>query len=291
MLIRSGNLRRMKSMGVRLITLSENTAWQTEVLAEWGLSVLIEKDGRGILLDTGETISAAQNAETLGIDLTEIDTIVLSHGHYDHTGGLPHLLARIGHEVNIIAHPDIWAPKYSLKDGRLDKYVGIPYSRHELEALGAKFRLSTGPVNLDGEILTTGEVPMLTDFETIDSALVLKTETGWQPDPLLDDQGILIKSAQGLVVIPGCAHRGLINTLLHARKITGTEKIHLVLGGAHLIKATDEQIWQTISSLNEMGVQKLATCHCTGLRANILLMQTFGKNFILNSTGTIINLS
>ena len=278
-------------MGTRLITLSENTAWQSEVLAEWGLSVLIEKDGHSILLDAGATFSAAQNASALGVDLSKISTIVLSHGHFDHTGGLPHLLAAIGHEVAVIAHPDLWAPKYNCKSGRPEKYIGIPYCREELEALGAEFKLSSKPVIIDADITTTGEVPMLTDFESVDPVLCLKTGNGWQPDPLLDDQGIIIKNPQGLAIICGCAHRGLINTLNQARIITGTQKIDLVMGGAHLFSASDEQIWQTISALNEMGVQKLATCHCTGMRANILLSQTFGKNFILNSTGTIINLS
>ena len=278
-------------MGMRLITLSENTAWQTEVLAEWGLSILIEKDEHSILLDTGETISAAQNAKNLKIDLSKISTIVLSHGHFDHTGGLPHLLSAIGHEVTIIAHPDIWGLKYNCKIDRPGKYIGIPYTQKELEGLGAKFKLSSKPVGIDEEILTTGEVPMLTDFETIDPVLSVKTVNGWQPDLLLDDQGIVIKTPQGLVVILGCAHRGLINTLYQSQKITGIQKIYLVMGGAHLFNASDEQIWQTISSLNEIGVQKLATCHCTGMRANILLSQTFGKNFISNSTGTIINLS
>ena len=187
-------------MGTRLVTLSENTAWRTEVLAEWGLSILIERDNHSVLLDTGETISAAQNAESLGIDLTKIDTIVLSHGHFDHTGGLPHLLTGIGHEVTIIAHPDIWAPKYNRKKDRPDKYIGIPYSREELEALGARFKLTTGSCKIDEDILTTGEVPMQTDFETIDSFLFLKTEDGWKPDELLDDLGIVIVTAQGLVV-------------------------------------------------------------------------------------------
>jgi 7,8-dihydropterin-6-yl-methyl-4-(beta-D-ribofuranosyl)aminobenzene 5'-phosphate synthase len=278
-------------MGTRLITLSENTAWRTEVLAEWGLSILIEKDGYSILLDAGATISAAQNAKILGIDLTKISTIVLSHGHFDHTGGLPHLLTAIGHEVTVVAHPDIWTPKYNRQEDRPGKYIGIPYAREQLEVLGAKFNLSSEPVRIDEDITTTGEVPMLTDFETIDSVLYLKTANRWQPDTLLDDQGIIIKTPQGLVVICGCAHRGLINTLHQARKITGIQKIDLVAGGAHLFNASDEQVWQTISALNEMGVQKLATCHCTGMMANNLLAQTYGKNFILNSTGTIIDLS
>ena len=111
-------------VGIRLITLSENTAWQTRVLAEWGLSILIEKDGRGVLFDTGETISAVQNAKTLGVDLTKIDTIVISHGHFDHTGGLTSLLSEIKREVTIIAHPDIWEPKYNHEEGRPVPQVG-----------------------------------------------------------------------------------------------------------------------------------------------------------------------
>ena len=275
----------------KLITLSENTAWQTGVLAEWGLSILIEKDESSILFDTGESISAAHNAEILGIDLSKIDTVVLSHGHFDHTGGLMSLLAQIGHEVTIIAHPDIWAAKYNRKPDRPEKYIGIPYSCEELEALGAKFTFTSEPVRIGEDVITTGEVPMFTDFEAVDPTLFVKNESGWQHDELLDDQGIVIVTSQGLTVIPGCAHRGLINTLYQARKISGVDKIYLVVGGAHLYNASDEQIWLTISALNEMGVQKLATCHCTGMRANILLSQTFGKNFILNSTGTIINLS
>jgi 7,8-dihydropterin-6-yl-methyl-4-(beta-D-ribofuranosyl)aminobenzene 5'-phosphate synthase len=278
-------------MDMRLVTLSENTTWQTGVLAEWGLSILIEKDGRGILLDAGETISAPHNARALGIDLAKIDTIVISHGHFDHTGGLPHVLTAIGHEVTIIAHPGIWSDRYHREASKPEKFIGVPDSQKELEALGAKFNLSREPVKIEENIFSTGECPMQTDYETIDPVLFVKTQSGWQPDPLLDDQGIVIKTPQGLVVIPGCAHRGLINTLNHARKITGEKKIYMVVGGTHLLHASDERIWKTISALNEMSVQKLSTCHCTGMRANMLLAQAFGKNFILNGTGTIINLN
>jgi 7,8-dihydropterin-6-yl-methyl-4-(beta-D-ribofuranosyl)aminobenzene 5'-phosphate synthase len=281
----------MTKMSTRLVTLIENTTWQTRVLAEWGLSILIEKDGRGILLDAGETISVPHNSQALGIDLTKIDTIVLSHGHFDHTGGLSHVLASIGHDVTIIAHPEIWANKYHREANKPDRYIGIPDSQKELEALGAKFNLSREPVKIEENIFSTGECPMQTDFETIDPLLFIKSRDGWQPDSVLDDQGIVIKTSQGLVVIAGCVHRGLINTLYQARKITGEKKIYMVVGGTHLFHSSDERIWKTISALNEMGVQKLSTCHCTGMRANMLLAQAFGKNFILNGTGTIINLN
>ena len=119
----------------------------------------------------------------------------------------------------------------------------------------------------------------------------MKTADGWEPDPVLDDQALIIKTPQGLVVVLGCAHRGMINTLYHAREITGIQKIHMVLGGCHLKDATDEQIWQTISALNEMGVQKLAVSHCTGMRATLMLAQTYGEDFIFNNTGNIIEVN
>jgi 7,8-dihydropterin-6-yl-methyl-4-(beta-D-ribofuranosyl)aminobenzene 5'-phosphate synthase len=277
-------------MGISITTLCENTAGQPDVLAEWGLGVLIETDDTCILLDAGASISIGQNSDRLGVDLRKIDKIVLSHGHFDHTGGLPVLLNKVKKEVEIIAHPDIWEPKYHRREGKPDRYIGIPYQRRELESLGARFVLTPEPVKLSENMMTTGEVPLATDFEQIDSGLYIKTPDGWAPDQVLDDLAILIKTESGLVVVLGCAHRGMINTLYRAREVAGVKKIHMVLGGCHLKDSTDEQIWQAISALNEMGVQKLGVSHCTGMRATLLLAQTYGDDFIFNNTGNIIKL-
>jgi 7,8-dihydropterin-6-yl-methyl-4-(beta-D-ribofuranosyl)aminobenzene 5'-phosphate synthase len=276
-------------MGIRLTTLSDNSAGQPYLLAEWGLSILIEAEGRSILMDSGAGVSAVNNAETLGIDLTKIDTIVLSHGHFDHTGGLQLLLPVIGHEVPVIAHPDLFSPHWNHTREK-DRYIGIPFAREELESLGARFTLSREPVRITDHIITSGEIKMTTDFEHIDAALNLKRDKELVPDPLLDDLSLFITTPLGLVVILGCAHRGLINILRQAREVSGISKIHLVVGGLHLKDASDEQIWQAISGLNEMGVQKLATCHCTGLPATLLLAQTYGKDFIFNQTGSVIKI-
>jgi len=278
-------------MGIRIITLSENTSGRPDVLSEWGLSILVETGETGILLDAGASISIGQNTDSLGIDLRKISKIVLSHGHFDHTGGLQLLLSKMKREVEIVAHPDIFASKYHHKENKPDRYIGLPYQRQVLESLGARFNFSRGPVSLTDNIMTTGEIPMITDFEKIDVDLFIKTEEGWKPDPLLDDQALLVKAQSGLVVVLGCAHRGMINTLYQARKVAGMNKIQMVLGGSHLISAADEQVWQTISSLNEMGVKKLGVSHCTGMRATLLLAQTYGEDFIFNSTGNIINLT
>jgi 7,8-dihydropterin-6-yl-methyl-4-(beta-D-ribofuranosyl)aminobenzene 5'-phosphate synthase len=266
-------------MGLRFITLSENTADSGDLLAEWGLSIFIATGKENILFDTGKTISAAYNIDSLKIDLKRIDKIVLSHAHYDHTGGLRQLLRRMGKEVEIIAHPDIWAAKYRRRKGEKDKYIGIPFQRQELESLGARFTLTTKPLKIADNIMTTGEVPMVTDYETIDSRLFVKSDDGWQPDKLLDDLALIINAEPGLVVVLGCAHRGMVNTLYHARQLTGIKTIHAVLGGSHLINAPRERIRRTIADLKELDVQRLGLCHCTSLSAISLMAQEFGDKF------------
>jgi 7,8-dihydropterin-6-yl-methyl-4-(beta-D-ribofuranosyl)aminobenzene 5'-phosphate synthase len=147
-------------MKIEMTTLSENTA-NYGCIAEWGLSILIKADGEKILMDTGLSFSAAHNAQLIGIDLSEIDWIVLSHGHADHTGGLRDVLQRIGKEVGVIAHPDIWTSKYTRRDGQEQaQFIGVPFSREELEGRGARFNLTKEPVRISEHIMTTGEIPM-----------------------------------------------------------------------------------------------------------------------------------
>jgi 7,8-dihydropterin-6-yl-methyl-4-(beta-D-ribofuranosyl)aminobenzene 5'-phosphate synthase len=277
-------------MGMRITTLSENTASNGEILAEWGLSILIETGQANILFDTGKSISAGHNADTLGVDLGKVDKIVLSHSHGDHTGGLKEILRKMRKEVEIVAHPDVWDAKYARRPGEADRYIGIPFRRYELENMGARFNLTREPVALAENILTTGEVPMVTDYEKVDSALFIREETGWQPDTVADDQAIIISTPPGLAVILGCAHRGIINTLYHAQKLTGTERIHTVIGGSHLLDANEERLWLTIAALRELGIPRLGLCHCTGMWVTSLLAQEFGEGFFFNRAGTIIEL-
>ena len=277
-------------MELNITTLSENTAGLGNFLGEWGLSILVETDEINILFDTGQSISASHNADILGIDLSKIDKIVLSHGHFDHTGGLREVLRKIGKEIEIIAHPDMWQTKYARRQGKADLYIGIPFQRQELESLGARFNLTTESVRITDNIMTTGEVPMVTDYEEIEPYLLVKEGTDFKSDKLLDDQALIINTEPGLVVILGCAHRGIINTLYHAQQLTGVKTIHTVLGGCHLMDASEERIWLTIAALKELGVQRLGVSHCTGLPASAIMAQEFGDSFFFNNAGTSINL-
>jgi 7,8-dihydropterin-6-yl-methyl-4-(beta-D-ribofuranosyl)aminobenzene 5'-phosphate synthase len=265
-----------------------------DFLAQWGLSILVETDEANVLLDTGRSISATYNADTLEIDLNKVDKIVLTHSHYDHTGGLHEVLRRIRKsEIEIIAHPDVWSVRYNRREDKPDKYMGMPFPRQELENLGAIFNLTTKPVRITDNITTSGEVPMVTDFETVESEKTkrfIKRDTGLEPDKILDDLAIFIETEQGLVVITGCAHRGIINTLYHAQQVTGVKRIHAVIGGSHLHESPEDRIHKTIMALKELDVQKLGLCHCTGPAATYLMAYEFGDKFIFNHAGTVTEL-
>jgi 7,8-dihydropterin-6-yl-methyl-4-(beta-D-ribofuranosyl)aminobenzene 5'-phosphate synthase len=277
-------------MKVKITTLSENVAGMPDVLAEWGLSFLVEADDCTILFDTGRGVSAIQNTERLGVDISRVDRIVLSHGHYDHTGGLHDILSKMKKKVEVIAHPDVWSDKFGHHEGQEDRFIGIPHQRIKLESLGAVFKLSREPVAITENIITTGEIPMVTGYEKIDSGLAVKKNGQILPDEILDDRALIIKTEVGLVVVLGCAHRGMVNTILHARQITGIDTIYAVTGGAHLHNADEEQVWKTVDFLRTSGVQKLGLCHCTGLRVMALMAQEFGDVFFFNSTGTKVSL-
>lgn len=274
-------------MSLRITTLSENTAGMPGVIAEWGLSVLVDTGKTKVLFDTGASSSVPHNVRPLGVELSQIDKIALSHGHYDHTGGLMGVLRQAGKPMEIIAHPDVFANKYA-KAGDFERYIGIPFKREELESIGASFTLSEGPVWLSDDIVTTGEVPMVTGYEEIEPMMQVKEGNDFIPDAFRDDQALVVKTELGLVVVLGCAHRGAINTIIRAREVTGVERVHTVIGGTHLVRASEERITLTAAALQEMGVQRVGVSHCTGLNSSVLLAQQLGDIFFFNNTGTSI---
>lgn len=271
-------------MEIRITTLSENTA-NYGFLGEWGLSILIEGDGVRVLMDTGLSFTAVHNAGLMELDLATIDRIVLSHGHADHTGGLQDVLNLKG-DVEVIAHPDIWTDKYTRRAPSTERNISIPFTREELEGLGARFNLTRESVRITDHIMTTGEIPMSTDYEAIDSHLFVRDGDEIKPDPLADDLALIIDADFGLVVILGCAHRGMINTLHHARTLTGKEPVYAIIGGTHLIGASEERMERTIADLREMGIQRLGVSHCTGFPASTQLAQAFEDSFFINNAGT-----
>lgn len=275
---------------LKITTLVENTAFQRGFLAEWGLCMLIETAEKMILLDSGASPHAvSHNARRLGLDLSRVDVWVLSHGHYDHTGGMTAVLGSMGKEIEIIAHPSVWDLKYAHRsDPEWYEYCGNPYKPDELERLGARFSYSAEPTWITEDIVTSGEESMTTDFEAPDKILRLKKDGKYVPDTVMDDQSIYIRTNLGLIVVAGCAHRGIINVIRHGVELTKMDKVYLVVGGTHLFSAPQEQLEKTIEAFRTLGVEWIGVSHCTGLKQAARLYQEFGDRFFFNNTGTVI---
>ena len=209
---------------MRLITLVENSAGlRRGVMAEHGFSTYLEFGGYRLLFDAGQTYATTRNADLLGIDLAAVP-VALSHGHYDHTGGLPGLLERTG-PVPVYAHPEVFASRYTRRGGAL-RQIGIPFDSGDLEEMGARFDLSREAREISPGVWLTGEIPRAAEFEAAGEDLVVVSEEGEiVVDLIRDDQALVVVLEEGIFVILGCAHSGMISTLLHAQRVTGIERI------------------------------------------------------------------
>jgi 7,8-dihydropterin-6-yl-methyl-4-(beta-D-ribofuranosyl)aminobenzene 5'-phosphate synthase len=274
-------------MAVRLTVLCENSVGRPNgTIGEHGFACLVETPGGNLLFDTGSGAGILNNAKVLDRDLTAISRIVLSHGHYDHTGGLPAVLALSG-PVDIVAHPGIFGERYWVGDYER-RAIGLPFQRSQVEARGARFDLRRDFSEVVPGVHFTGEIPRTTPFETGDPHLMAPVGDSLIPDPLLDDASLVIATDKGLVLLLGCAHAGVVNILRHVAARTGQGRIHALLGGTHLAPANDAQFAGTVRALHEFGVEKIGVGHCTGLPRAAQLYCEFGGRLSFASVGTVL---
>ena len=275
-------------MNFKVTTLCDNNIGHgsKNLIGEHGLSFFIESDHRHILFDTGQNLAIANNAEVLGIDLACIDTVVLSHGHYDHSSGLKSLINCNTH-FTLHAHPDVFGPKLR-GAGKKHKYIGISIDRQALENRGIKIQLDKDPVPLAPGVTTTGEIALENDFEEVEPEFHLKNGEDYPADTLPDDRALILETKKGLVVLLGCSHRGIVNTLNHVTQITGQNSIHAILGGLHLAKASDDKLQKIVDRLQAFGLERIGVGHCTGPRAYVALANAFKEKVFLNTVGNVL---
>jgi 7,8-dihydropterin-6-yl-methyl-4-(beta-D-ribofuranosyl)aminobenzene 5'-phosphate synthase len=272
------------------------TAAMRDVLrAEHGFSALVtitkgERTTR-VLFDTGVSPDGmVENMRRLEVSPGEIDIIVLSHGHWDHTTGMDGFATAVGRaNLPVLIHPEFWSRRRIVLPGR--DPVELPStSRGALEGAGFEIVEQQQPsFLLDGSLLVTGEVDRTTEFETGFAGHQALRDGHWEADPLiLDDQALVAHlRGRGLVVITGCAHSGIVNILRYVQKLTGAPHLHAVVGGFHLNGPRFEPlIAPTCDALAEMGPDYLVPCHCTGWKAIHALAARFPGAFIQNSVGT-----
>jgi len=274
-------------MKTRISILSENLVGQTVGSGEHGFSAFIETDGGNYLFDTGAGRTVVENSLSLNKELRTVKRIFLSHGHNDHTGGLPHVLNLRG-QVDVHVHPDIFVDRMAIRKGRegeIKRFAGMIYKRSYLEFLGAHFILNSNFYEVKKGVFLTGEVPRETAFEKSDPKLFREVQGKTVQDTLPDDQSLILDTEKGLILIFGCAHSGMINIMHHVIRQMNKDHFYAVLGGTHLDFLTPEQLEESIRSLKEMNVTRIGVSHCTGLRAAFRLQQEFGDRFFYGWVG------
>ncbi|NLN93753.1 MAG: MBL fold metallo-hydrolase [Candidatus Hydrogenedens sp.] len=263
---------------IDISVLCDNRALSSEFAAEHGLSFYINTPVGKILFDTGQSDVFLRNAKQLSCPLHKVQAVVLSHGHYDHTGGLA-LAGEILSQALHCFHPQALQKRYRpLEDGSV-KNIGMPEpTRVHLSRPEIRCRHTIEPVEILPKVWVTGTVPRIHDFEDRGGPFYMDPECT-VTDEIYDDQALWIESSQGLVILMGCAHAGTINTLDYISRVSEKRKIHALLGGMHLKSASERRLDETFAALRRYDIDFLAPCHCTGDEVIERLAKVFPESF------------
>jgi len=265
----------------------DRTAPGSSCRVEHGAAFWIVTGGHQVLFDTGQSGEVLlHNLDALGLDPKGLDALIVSHGHYDHTGGLSALLEqRPG--IPFYAHPDLFLPRYRKTDTD-PRRIGPAVDRESV-ARSADLRLNKEPVQVVPGLWTTGEISSRPEPEGRSAYHIIRRDGRWRPDPYRDDLSVVVETTQGPVLICGCCHAGLLNTLAHVRALFGTPPV-AVVGGTHLIHADGPTMQRVIDVLADYGPPRLWLSHCTGERGFLALRAAFGQQVDLYRAGMTVEI-
>lgn len=272
---------------VKITVIVENNATGNGLIPEHGLCFWLETGDSRIIFDTGQGMALPVNAGSLDIPIKQADAVVLSHGHYDHTGGLKTVM-QLSTKPRVYLHPAAFGPKFACNEHKQSRFIGTPDDcKKAANELAADIIHTTRPTQIAGPIFATGEIPRTTEFEDAGGPFFLDQKCE-QKDPFPDDQALFFESSRGTVVLLGCAHAGVINTLLYVRQLTKGKPVHAVIGGMHLLSASDERLDSTIEHLGRISPGLIGPAHCTGDKATEKIRKTFTREYFPCSAGTTI---
>jgi 7,8-dihydropterin-6-yl-methyl-4-(beta-D-ribofuranosyl)aminobenzene 5'-phosphate synthase len=271
----------VKTVQITVLIEDSNSLTKPDLISKHGLSFYVQtKIGDNtvtVLMDAGPSSDALMhNVDSLGVNLEDVDVVVLSHGHYDHTGGLLEALNQIRKRVPVIAHPTLFEPKLKLMPHL--RLIGAPFRVSDVESAGGVPILVADPVKIADGITTTGEIPRTTEFENVRGFWTVN-KGRFVDDAIIDDQSLVIDvDGKGLIVVAGCAHSGIIDTIKYAQKITGNSTVYAVLGGFHLTGADAKKIQYSVDELEKLNIAFVGPCHCTGKEATKKFAEAFGDH-------------
>ncbi len=267
--------------------LVDNMAGGGPILGEWGASFLVNTDREQILVDAGQGQILLGNARALDVDLSKTKAIVISHEHADHTYGLDSAFSACG-PVDLYVHPAGFETRY-WKDGTRAEPHSLPFTRDQLAKRIRRLIVTTEPTQVGEGLTVTGQIPRVTEFEDTGlKGIAFLDEKLTTPDPVLDDQALFFRVPEGVVIVLGCGHAGLVNTMDYVSKLTGEKKIFAVIGGTHLINASPDRLKMTIEALRQHDVQKIMLSHCTGVRAFAELASALPGRCTWPASGSVI---
>jgi 7,8-dihydropterin-6-yl-methyl-4-(beta-D-ribofuranosyl)aminobenzene 5'-phosphate synthase len=275
----------MEHQEVKVTILVDDVSGNTSLTGEHGFSCWIRRGDQCLLFDVAQTSLFLKNAQHLGFNPSSIHSLVLSHGHYDHTGGLRSLLSQTS-SLDIFVHPDAFSPKYTQDPDGTVRFIGMPFSKDPVLKSVTIIPMLQPKEILPG-IYATGPVPRIAAFE--DTGGKFFTDEACQsPDLLMDDQSLFWESSRGTIILLGCAHSGVINTLNYVRQITGNKPIHAILGGMHLLNASVARLQATVEAFREYDIQFIGAAHCTGAAAIEYFQENFRDRVVTLQTGSSV---